>query len=133
MTIVGATKSSIVVLDRMSSSTLEFHLVGSRRFGFYNGESDWDFFCPNTKEHIEFLHKNGFSPKQDDITYTDKQCVAVYEFGTEIDVQVRLDVNLYETVCKWLELHPLYNYKLHMMPKDMQHTVWDIMLAMHQS
>jgi hypothetical protein len=78
----------------LSESSYRFHLTGSRVFGGYNKESDWDYFCKHTMEVQHFLAENGF--KAEHISYETATLVMVRgdihiqlvsDFGKKLNVQ----------------------------------------------
>ena len=94
-------------LEALRSSEHEFYLTGSRRFGQARLTSDYDFFTADTPNIRRFLVSNGFSIRRTPDygpTVTDVSLVEVWTHVRDrIDVQIRRDVDEFETVCQMVE------------------------------
>lgn len=95
-------------LELLRTSTTEFYLTGSRRFGNARlWSSDWDFFTADTPVIREDLRKMGFSMRRAPGYEPDRRDIALVEVWTHhrdrIDVQIRRNVEEFETVCKMIE------------------------------
>lgn len=76
------------ILQELEMSGFKFYLTGSRFFiphrDHYN---DWDFFTAANEDVGYFLKTIGFKCNTD-TTYEDIQTISVWEFGSEIDIQI---------------------------------------------
>lgn len=89
----------------MAQSDHEFHLTGSRYFGFTKRDSDWDFFAQDTESARVALEANGFKELYR-TDYTDSELTRVYRHeGEKIDVQLVKDVALKIEVQEYLYKH----------------------------
>ncbi len=80
-----------VAMDSMQQSEFEFHLTGSRFFGFAKSSSDHDFFVQESDEVKSFLRSLGFQLNLDAQYIGDPTFVEVFELITEEGViQVQL-------------------------------------------
>jgi len=64
----------VEVLAELANSSFEFHLTGSRFFGYYNPESDWDFFVEAQALYggsglLDFLQDAGFYLESSPVDY----------------------------------------------------------------
>ena len=86
-------------LDKLSASKHSFYLTGSRFFGTSHSDSDWDFFCQNTQEIIEWLSANGYTalPLKTGVQkrglYADDNCALVYEH-VNFPIHIQLQTNV---------------------------------------
>jgi len=63
-------------------------LTGSRYFGTFQQNSDWDFFTADTKTIRTWLDSRGFKLLPDN-PYRDKVTIAVYRhFEPQVDIQI---------------------------------------------
>jgi hypothetical protein len=88
------------VIEKMQECKhLEFYLTGSRYFGDYNSESDWDFFVEESDAAVDFLNSNGFVIDAEH-TYSDPTVLKVYRrkgrLGMSVDIQV-IAPHMFET------------------------------------
>lgn len=86
--LIGMGKTNrIHILAKMESSSFDFHLTGSRAFGNFRSESDYDFFAENNSTLQTFLVNIGFNLLSAS-KYNDRHTIRVYHHPTEIDVQI---------------------------------------------
>ena len=119
------------VLAKLEALPIEFHMVGSRRFGNATSESDIDLFCVYTPETAQHIYKLGFYDHlrgPDDPTYNDKDCVLVLRHPSGIDVQLRQDVSRYERLCKFFDNSTNYYEYLANEPKERRSKLWSLLL-----
>ena len=96
-------------LESLRESPTEFYLTGSRRFGHARlWSSDYDFFTADTLSIRAELQLLGFSVRRAPGYEPERRDVALVEVWTHhrdrIDVQIRKNVEEFETVCKMIEV-----------------------------
>ena len=86
----------------------QFFLTGSRLFtpetAVLNG-SDWDFYAPYSEDLMRDLISKGFTvTAHEESGYLDQSCVVIME-KDDVDVQLRIHVDAYTKVCRYLCKH----------------------------
>ncbi len=77
------------VIAKMENSPIEFYLHGSQYSGHNREESDWDFFCEDGEEAMNFLLANGFKIIRDTTNkYTDCLTKSVMRHEAGVDVSL---------------------------------------------
>jgi hypothetical protein len=88
-----------IVIEKLNSSEIRFFLTGSRFFGNFRSDSDWDFYTKNTTKAKRELSHLGFGVIKSNYyskPYGDDPNVALVYEHTYTKVQVQL-VNDVET------------------------------------
>lgn len=76
-----------VMVQKLENSSFEFFPTGSRYFGGYRPDSDWDFIAETSSEIEQFLILNGFEAISDEEYNGDDLIDVVYRYGI-VDVQL---------------------------------------------
>lgn len=123
------------IVKEMRNSEFTFYLTGSRFWGNYNYQSDWDFFTQDSPEVRTWLKKFNFVEYSNDTHYSsDDQCLSVYNFKgssepfDHIHIQVVADVEIKKIIQAILiELFPL-GFKT----KNDAKAIWKAAFACHR-
>ena len=129
------------IVKAMMDSPIEFHLTGSRFFGYQSDESDWDFMVEHAIAVEDWLLEQGFAV-DDDSSYTDPWITKVMraEFHTIVKgqrVSVKVDVQLVHNVAS--KLHVQKVLQQHWMrkgyPEDKENRkqMWELAYSMMNS
>lgn len=80
------------ILGALEKSVFKFYLTGSRFFGGFTPNSDWDYFVQDEPDVREYLNSLGFhsDPNQDLLGYDDSTIVSVWQLN---DIHMQLVVN----------------------------------------
>ena len=89
------------VLEVLRDSEFDFKLTGSRHFGCYTQESDFDFYVKYSKEVLTFLREYGFTLITNEEGYSDIPDTLVYRLGN-VDVQVRQNFLAFDRLNRWM-------------------------------
>lgn len=82
----------LATIHRLCQAPFVFHLCGSRFFGDFRIDSDWDFIADHSDELVEWLNQNGFTLRWDrGSKYKDVNTLCCYDCQ---DVQVILCVSV---------------------------------------
>jgi hypothetical protein len=65
----------------LANSQYEFRLGGSRFFGNYKVDSDYDFFIQTSDEVKTFLRNNEFKNNADNVDYYDVNTESTFKYG----------------------------------------------------
>ena len=121
------------IIQQMKKSNFHFYLTGSRRFGWPNSESDWDFFTQNTPKTILFLKTLGFRYNNvSDYGELDRMVDVVFTWGplagdpsSKIDVQLVRDVEFRKFQVNIVDKNSQLKYYLRSLPKNERHVFWN--------
>jgi predicted nucleotidyltransferase len=102
------------ILDIIRASRIPFYLTGSRFFGNYKPESDWDFFTETSQDVSNFLIKYGFELEA--VSYNgDTEIVNIwYHSEVNIHIQVVKDVAIKVEAQRILTRPMLKNLLIHL-------------------
>lgn len=124
------------VLNILSVLPNRFFLTGSRFFGGYTKDSDWDFFVEDNLELRNSLNILGFIalPKQEmiDKGYNASQFVEVLEKQTQDGViQIQMIKNIYaKETCQNL-IKEYFLERFNAMDKEGRKALWSLLLLAH--
>src|SRR3990167_2563426 len=82
----------------------QFHLTGSRAFGGYRSDSDYDYFCANSPDVQEALYKLGY--ENDDFSSYETASVVLKK--RDIHIQLVDNFNLKLSTQNEILSNPLY-------------------------
>lgn len=119
------------ILHEMQNSNIHFYLTGSRYFGGWNNESDWDFFVESSPDAISWLIKNNFELDLESSDYRDNNTLAVYKHKKwDIHIQVSQDAALKAQVQSAIYEKFLTTYRN--MSKNTRNFFWEDMFRIHK-
>lgn len=129
------------IVKAMMDSHVEFHLTGSRFFGYQSDVSDWDFMVEHTNAVEDWLLEQGFAVDGDS-SYTDPWITKVMraEFFTIVKglmVPVKVDVQLVTNVAS--KLHVQKVLQQHFLrrgypeDKEVRKQMWELAYSMMNS
>ena len=117
-----AEKLPLRVMKLAEEERFKFFLTGSRYFGTYTNNSDWDFFVEFSYEVKIWLEKEGFE-KKTNTDYDDKTVIEAYSAGG-VDIQLVTDVELKNTAQELLKKNNLFGRD-----KNINKLLWKAVLA----
>lgn len=87
------------ILALLQKSTATFIFCGSRKFGGFTSESDWDFWAQNSEELKSWLVRQGFEDLSDEHYDDPGETIAVLRHQKfKVDVSLQKDINLTKAV-----------------------------------
>lgn len=123
------------VLALLEQAPFEFHLTGSRFFGYDTPESDWDFFVDSAVLGGLFGLENwlrhiGFYKDSDIIDYSKTSIVQVWKHTlAPIQIQIVEDAQLKADVQNVMNSIPRLTYQMGELSKECRKVLWDVALA----
>jgi len=128
MTLISPENSFESIFNKMAQSQANYYLTGSRFFGTYTVNSDWDFYvadCPEVRKELENL---GFTEEKN--SYSDGLTSKVYVHqSANVHVQCVKDIHVKEHVQNSLlvtsKKHPSFFKNI---SKKREYELWQTMI-----
>lgn len=108
----------------LTKSPAQFHLTGSRYFGWATPGSDWDFFVQADKTIEDHLAMMGFSLVSKN-SYADPLCLGVWTHPSNVHVQVVSSIKTKKRAQAVIQEHDLLNPYDN---KQTTHKIWQAVI-----
>ena len=125
----------VEVLAQLAQAPFEFHLTGSRFFGYDTAESDWDFFVDSHALYgasglVNWLHANGFY-KESNRDYSGATGITeIWKHGyTPVHIQIVEDAQLKADVQSALISDTQLVIQMGNLTKESRKALWNAALA----
>lgn len=116
----------------MDRASFEFHLTGSRFFGYEQPGSDWDYFVENQSGLEDWLTTSGFC-KESESSYLSAEVYMIWKHESfPIHVQVVNDARLKSAVQEALRDSGC-GHELHQTSRENRTALWNIAFAMFRA
>lgn len=121
------------ILYQMQAMQSTFYLTGSRYFGNFNKDSDWDFFTQDNPGVIDSLKSLGFTEISSDATtdtrYDREQFKTILEFNAvDGDVQIQFIKNVFSKIYVQNHIFKEYKTEFNSMDKIARSKLWALLL-----